>query len=48
MFTALNVPAARNGGVKLVDGSLLFWHGTRIGHALSTIPALLCPIQEES
>lgn len=41
-FTDLNVPAARNGNIKLVDGSLLTWHGTRIAYALNTLPGLLC------
>lgn len=41
-FAGLNVPAARNGNIKLVDGSLLTWHGTRIAYALNTLPGLLC------
>ncbi|MDX2136723.1 MAG: helical backbone metal receptor [Chloroflexota bacterium] len=41
-FTKLDVPAARNGQIHLVDGSLLTWHGTRIAHALTVLPALLC------
>jgi ABC-type Fe3+-hydroxamate transport system substrate-binding protein len=41
-FAKLNVPAARDKQVHLVDGSLLTWHGTRIAHALTIIPALLC------
>jgi ABC-type Fe3+-hydroxamate transport system substrate-binding protein len=43
LFAALDVPAARNGQILLVDGSLLTWHGTRLAYALDTIPALLCP-----
>jgi len=42
LFAALDVPAARNQQIKLVDGSLLTWHGTRIAFALDTLPALLC------
>lgn len=43
LFAALDVPAARNQRIILVDGSLLTWHGTRIGHALNTLPGLMCP-----
>lgn len=32
--------AVRNGQVFLVDGSLLTWHGTRLGKALQELPAL--------
>ncbi|MBZ0283596.1 MAG: helical backbone metal receptor [Anaerolineae bacterium] len=42
LFAGLNVPAARSGNIKLVDGSLLTWHGTRIAYALNTLPGLLC------
>lgn len=45
-FAALDVPAARNGQIHLVDGSYLTWHGTRIAYALNTLPALLCPLEE--
>jgi ABC-type hemin transport system substrate-binding protein len=43
LFAALDIPAARNNQIILVDGSLLTWHGTRLAHALNTIPSLLCP-----
>ncbi|MCK6577220.1 MAG: helical backbone metal receptor [Anaerolineae bacterium] len=43
MFDALDTPASRERGVRLVDGSLLTWHGTRIARALLTLPAMLCP-----
>jgi ABC-type Fe3+-hydroxamate transport system substrate-binding protein len=43
LFAALDIPAARNEQILLVDGSLLTWHGTRLAYALDTIPALLCP-----
>jgi ABC-type Fe3+-hydroxamate transport system substrate-binding protein len=43
LFSALDVPAARNGRIHLVDGSLLTWHGTRLAYALNTLPALLSP-----
>lgn len=35
-----DTPAARQGRVYLVDGSLLTWHGTRLGKALQELPAL--------
>jgi len=37
----LDIPAARNGQIYLVDGSLLTWHGTRIAYALRDLPLLL-------
>ncbi len=40
MFAALDVPAAKMGKIHLIDGSLLTWHGTRVGLALDTLPAL--------
>ncbi len=43
LFAGLEVPAARNGRVIMVDGSLLHWHGTRLARALVTLPALLFP-----
>ncbi len=43
-FMALDTPARnRKDGIILVDGSLLTWHGTRLAHAMNTLPALLCP-----
>lgn len=42
IFKQLNVPAAKNGKIHLVDGSLLTWHGTRVAYALEAIPPLLC------
>lgn len=42
MFSKLDVPAARNQRIHLVDGSLLTWHGTRVAYALNTFPDLLC------
>jgi ABC-type Fe3+-hydroxamate transport system substrate-binding protein len=32
--------AVERGQVYLVDGSLITWHGTRLGRALSELPAL--------
>ncbi len=44
VFAALDTPARnRKNGIILVDGSLLTWHGTRLAHAMNTLPPLLCP-----
>jgi ABC-type Fe3+-hydroxamate transport system substrate-binding protein len=45
LFSSLDVPAAHNHRIHLVDGSLLTWHGTRIAYALDTLPALLGPME---
>ena len=42
IFAALDIPAAHKKKIHLVDGSLLTWHGTRVGRALNIIPSLLC------
>ncbi len=36
-----DIPAVRDGRVRLVDGKPFSWHGPRIAEALRTIPALL-------
>ncbi len=41
MFSNLDIPAANHERIHLVDGTLLTWHGTRLAHALNTLPALL-------
>lgn len=41
IFQKLNVPAAHNHKIFLVDGSLLTWHGTRVAYAMQQLPALL-------
>lgn len=33
-------PAVQSGRVHFVDGSLLFWHGTRLANALTELPGL--------
>ncbi len=43
LFAQLDIPAARHNRIILVDGSLLTWHGTRLAHALDTLPALFSP-----
>lgn len=42
LFSGLDLPAARQKRIRLVDGSLLTWPGTRLAHALNTLPARLC------
>jgi ABC-type Fe3+-hydroxamate transport system substrate-binding protein len=46
LFEHLDVPAAHHGAIHLCDGSLLTWHGTRIAHALTVLPALFCSTEE--
>ncbi len=45
IFAGLDIPAARNGQIHLVDGSLLSWHGTRIATALQELPPLIDQIR---
>ncbi len=40
-LSGLDIPAAKNNQILLVDGSLLTWHGTRIAYALRDLPPLL-------
>jgi ABC-type Fe3+-hydroxamate transport system substrate-binding protein len=42
IFAKMDVPAAREGRIHLIDGSLLTWHGTRIARAFNALPSLLC------
>ncbi len=42
LFSNLKVPAAEHNRIRLVDGSLLSWHGTRVAYAFNEIPRLLC------
>lgn len=37
------MPAVRDGRILLVDGSLITWHGTRLGRALRQLPRLIQP-----
>jgi ABC-type Fe3+-hydroxamate transport system substrate-binding protein len=41
IFSSLDIPAAKNSRIFLVNGSLLTWHGTRIAHAFNELPNLL-------
>ena len=43
-FAALDVPAAHNQRIHLVDGALLTWPGTRVAYALTELPLLLMPV----
>ena len=38
-----DTPAVRSGRVHSIDGTLLTWHGTRLGRALAEVPSLLAP-----
>jgi len=38
-----DMPAVREGRILLVDGSLITWHGTRLGRALRQLPRLIQP-----
>lgn len=40
-FQELDVPAAHNERIHLIDGADLTWHGTRIAFALNNFPSLL-------
>ena len=44
IFKGLDVPAAKNNKIHLVDGSYLSWHGTRVAYALNEIPELISPM----
>jgi len=39
-LTALTIPAARNGRIHLIDGTLVSWYGPRIEPAIATIRTL--------
>jgi len=45
LFEQLDVPAAHQGRIHLVDGSLLTWHGTRLAHALEALPKLIHAVE---
>jgi ABC-type hemin transport system substrate-binding protein len=42
--TLRGTPAADLGRIQTVDGSLLTWHGTRLGRALTELPVLIRPV----
>ena len=44
--TLRGTPAADQGRIHTVDGSLLTWHGTRLGRALTELPALIRPVRD--
>jgi ABC-type hemin transport system substrate-binding protein len=44
--TLRGTPAADRGRIRTVDGSLLTWHGTRLGRALAELPGLIRPMDE--
>lgn len=43
MLANLDIPAAHNGRIHLIDGTLLTWFGTRTTQALNELPPLLLP-----
>jgi ABC-type Fe3+-hydroxamate transport system substrate-binding protein len=45
LFKALDIPAAHNDRIHLIDGSYLTWHGTRVAYALNTFPPLFYPAE---
>ncbi|MBZ0308005.1 MAG: helical backbone metal receptor, partial [Anaerolineae bacterium] len=47
IFYALDIPAAKNGHIYTVDGSLLSWHGTRVAYALQELPPIFDKVRRE-
>lgn len=43
----LDIPAAKNGQIHLIDGSLLTWHGTRIAYALRDLPPIIAAARKQ-
>lgn len=41
-LAALDVPAARDGRIHLIDGTWVSWYGPRIERALRILPPLIC------
>ncbi len=41
MFSKMDIPAAKYDHIRLLDGSLLTWHGTRLAYTLDVVPGLL-------
>lgn len=46
LFRTLDIPAAYNGQIVLIDGTLLTWHGTRVAFALRDLPVLFLKGEE--
>jgi ABC-type Fe3+-hydroxamate transport system substrate-binding protein len=46
-FYALDIPAAKHSHIYTIDGSLLFWHGTRLAFALQELPPLFDKVRQE-
>ena len=47
LFYDLDIPAAKNGHIYPVDGSLLSWHGTRLAYALQELPPIFDRVRKE-
>lgn len=48
IFYALDIPAAKNGHIYTIDGSLLSWHGTRLAYALQELPPIFDKVRHEN
>jgi ABC-type Fe3+-hydroxamate transport system substrate-binding protein len=46
IFRTLDIPAAHNGQIVLIDGTLLTWYGTRVVYALRDLPVLFLKGEE--
>jgi ABC-type Fe3+-hydroxamate transport system substrate-binding protein len=46
IFRTLDIPAAHNGRIVLIDGTLLTWYGTRVVYALRDLPVLFLKGEE--
>lgn len=46
-FYALDIPAAHNEHIYVVDGALLTWHGTRLAFALQELPPIFDKVRRE-
>ncbi|MDX2160689.1 MAG: helical backbone metal receptor [bacterium] len=48
VFEVLPSPASGSGKIIRIDGSLLFWHGTRMARAMNELPSVFHPIIDDS
>ena len=46
IFYAMDIPAAHNGQIYTLDGSLLSWHGTRLSKALKELPPIFDKVRK--
>ncbi|NJL94475.1 MAG: ABC transporter substrate-binding protein [Anaerolineae bacterium] len=45
-FYALDIPAAQNGHIYTLDGSLLTWYGTRLAYAMQALPPIFDAVRK--